>query len=65
MLIHPDALVLGMGLFRKAGAKFEETKRSLMTGGDVEFVCRACEEPLTQEYDECPHCGADAVESVD
>ena len=53
-----------MSLFRKAGEKFEQTKRSLMAKDNVEFRCEACEEPVTQNYDECPHCGEDAVVSV-
>lgn len=54
-----------MGIFRDAGRKFEETKRSLLEGEDADFVCTACEKPLTQTYDTCPHCGADAVEAVE
>lgn len=53
-----------MNLFRKAGEKFEETKRSLLTGADVEFVCRSCEKPVTRDYEECPHCGEETIEPV-
>lgn len=53
-----------MSLFRKAGQKFEETKRSFV-GGDDSFVCEDCEESVDGDYDHCPHCGADAVVAVD
>lgn len=53
-----------MGIFRKAGEKFEEAKRSLMEKEEIEFVCQECGEPVTQEYEACPHCGEDAIERV-
>lgn len=59
-----------MNLFRKAGEKFEETKRAF-TGGDgeskpePEYVCRSCEEPVAEAYDHCPHCGEPTVEPVE
>ena len=56
---------MGMNLFRKAGERFEETKRSLMGQGEIEFHCTACDTPVTQDYDECPHCGEDAVVPVE
>ncbi|SFG50875.1 hypothetical protein SAMN04488063_2262 [Halopelagius inordinatus] len=51
-----------MGLFREAGKKFEETKRSFTGGDGDEYVCRACEKRLTERYEHCPHCGEAAVE---
>lgn len=53
-----------MSLFRKVGKKFEETKRSLLEGNEPEYRCQSCEEPLTTDYETCPHCGADTVEAA-
>lgn len=53
-----------MGFFRKAGKKFEETKRTVI-GDDEEFVCRDCETTLEEDYQYCPHCGEPAVEPID
>jgi rubrerythrin len=53
-----------MNLFRKAGEKFEETKRAFVEG-DAEYVCRACEKPVAEDYDHCPHCGEASVEPVE
>ena len=59
-----------MGLFRKAGERFEETKQAF-TGGDgdddgddPEYVCIACEEAVSEDYRHCPHCGEESVEPV-
>ena len=54
-----------MSLFKKAGEKFEETKQSFMSGRETDYVCCACEEPVDEEYDHCPHCGEPAVEPID
>jgi len=54
-----------MSLFRKAGEKFEETKRTLLDGTEAAYACGACEEPLTADFDYCPHCGEDAVGPVE
>lgn len=54
-----------MSLFRKAGEKFEETKRTLMGDVDEDYVCRSCEKPLTQDYEECPYCGETAIAEVE
>jgi len=55
-----------MSLFRKVGEKFEETKQSLTgdTGG-VAYVCRSCEESVSENYEHCPHCGEETVEPVE
>ena len=53
-----------MSLFRKAGKKFEETKRTYLDG-DAEYVCRACEEAVAEPFDHCPHCGEPAVEPIE
>lgn len=53
-----------MGLFRKAGEKFEETKRTFVGGEEVEYVCQSCEEPVADDYEHCPHCGEESVEPV-
>lgn len=54
-----------MDFFRKAGRRFEETKKAFLEGGDVEYACLECEEAVTENYDECPYCGADSVVSVE
>jgi len=56
-----------MSLFRKAGEKFEETKRAFVDGGgeaETKYVCRACEESVADDHEYCPHCGEDTVEAV-
>lgn len=54
-----------MGLFKEAGKKFEETKRSFVGGDDAEYVCRSCEERVTKHYEYCPNCGEETVEPVE
>ncbi|WP_338739890.1 hypothetical protein [Haloplanus salilacus] len=59
-----------MSLFRKAGEKFEKTKRAFVDGdhadsdSDPEYVCRSCEASVADGYEYCPHCGEAAVEHV-
>jgi rubrerythrin len=54
-----------MDLFRKAGEKFEQTKRTLVDGDGAEYVCRSCGETATEPHEYCPHCGEQCVEPVD
>lgn len=54
-----------MSLFEKAGKKFEETKQSFLDGTDAEYVCRACEESVVENYEYCPHCGEETVEPIE
>ncbi|WP_418283111.1 hypothetical protein [Halorubrum sp. DTA98] len=54
-----------MSLFRKAGEKFEETKRSVMGGGGAEYRCESCTESVSEPSEHCPHCGEDAVVAVE
>ena len=54
-----------MGLFEKAGEKFEKTKQSVMEGKDADYVCESCNEPVKEDFDHCPHCGDAAVEPVE
>ena len=54
-----------MSLFRKAGEKFEEAKRTYSEAKGAGYVCQACEEPVTENYDHCPHCGEESVEPVE
>jgi len=54
-----------MSLFRKAGKKFEETKRSVIDGEEAAYVCRSCEEAVEEDYEYCPHCGEASVEPVE
>jgi uncharacterized OB-fold protein len=53
-----------MDLFKKAGKKFEETKRSFVEEKEAAYVCRSCEESVTEDYEYCPHCGEETVEPV-
>ncbi|MFA9517196.1 hypothetical protein ACERIT_08260 [Halopenitus sp. H-Gu1] len=46
-----------MSLFRKAGEKFEETKRTFMGEGETQYVCPSCEETISKTDSHCPHCG--------
>ena len=54
-----------MNLFRKAGEKFEETKQTFVGGKEAAYVCRSCEEQVAEDYEYCPHCGEETVESVE
>lgn len=54
-----------MGIFRKAGKRFEEAKRTVLDAAEADFVCASCEEPVEEAYEYCPHCGEDAVEPVE
>ena len=54
-----------MGLFNDIGRTFEKTKREFVDGGQAEYVCASCEEPVTEEYEHCPHCGERTVEPVE
>ncbi|MHC3437544.1 hypothetical protein ACYJ1Y_05420 [Natrialbaceae archaeon A-gly3] len=54
-----------MSLFRKAGEKFEEAKRSFVAGKEAEFVCQSCEEPVATNVENCPHCGEETVEPIE
>jgi Zn finger protein HypA/HybF involved in hydrogenase expression len=54
-----------MSLFKKAGKKFEETKRTVMEAAESEYVCRSCEEPVAEDYEYCPHCGEATVEPIE
>lgn len=67
-LIRIAGLFRAMSLFRKAGEKFEETKRAFVDGdgpeSGAEYVCRSCEETVSDDHEYCPHCGEDSVEAV-
>jgi len=54
-----------MSLFRKAGEKFEETRRAIVGDGTAAYVCQSCEEPVAEDYDHCPHCGEATVGPVE
>jgi rubrerythrin len=54
-----------MNLFKKAGKKFEETKRTLVDDGEAEYVCRSCESPVAENHEYCPHCGEGTVAPVE
>lgn len=48
-----------MSWFKKAGERFEETKRSVLgdPADEPTVPCPACEEPVAESYEYCPHCG--------
>jgi Zn finger protein HypA/HybF involved in hydrogenase expression len=54
-----------MSLFNKVGQTFEKTKQTFTSDEEIEFVCRSCAEPVTEEYEHCPHCGEATVEAVE
>lgn len=54
-----------MSLFERAGKKFEETKQAFVGGKEAAYVCRACEEPVSEDYEHCPHCGEPSVEPAE
>ena len=54
-----------MGLFRKAGKKFEETKQAVLDHAEAGYICRSCGELFEEESEFCPHCGEDAIEPVE
>ncbi|WP_251329505.1 zinc-ribbon domain-containing protein [Haloplanus pelagicus] len=53
-----------MSLFEKAGKTFEEAKRTFTDGTQAEYVCRSCTESVSENYEYCPHCGEETVDSV-
>ena len=53
-----------MSLFRKAGEKFQETKQAFI-GTEIEYVCRSCQEGVSEKSEYCPHCGEETVEPVE
>jgi rRNA maturation endonuclease Nob1 len=54
-----------MSLFSDAGRAFERTKQALTGDDGPEYVCRACEELVEEDYEFCPHCGEAAVEPLE
>ncbi len=58
-------MVPPMDFFQEAGRRFEEAKQSVLSETGTDYRCEACEEDLTESYDTCPYCGADAVVAVE
>jgi rRNA maturation endonuclease Nob1 len=54
-----------MSLFSKVGKQFEKTKQTFTSNDEIEFICQSCEEPVTEEFEHCPHCGEATVEPVE
>lgn len=54
-----------MGLFTDVGKTFEKTKQAITSDDQTEYVCVSCEKPVDDDYDHCPHCGKQTVESFD
>lgn len=54
-----------MGIFRKAGEKFEETKRAFKRGEGQTYACTSCEQAVSEDHEHCPHCGEETVEPVE
>jgi predicted nucleic acid-binding Zn-ribbon protein len=55
-----------MGLFEKAGRRFEQFKKRAETAAEeeAEYACAACGDRLYADADRCPECGADAVTPI-
>jgi predicted amidophosphoribosyltransferase len=55
-----------MGLFEKAGRRFEELKREAASAAaeHAGYECEACGKKLHKSPNYCPECGADAVVPV-
>ncbi|SFS00683.1 hypothetical protein SAMN05216559_2392 [Halomicrobium zhouii] len=55
-----------MGLFEKLGREVEEFKQNAKQAAEAEadYRCRDCEAQFHHDYDECPECGSDDVEST-
>lgn len=64
-LILAPAHVFDVSLFSDAGKKFEKTKRALVGDEEEAYACAACEQPVAEDFEYCPHCGEDAVEPTE
>lgn len=55
-----------MGLFEKAGRRFEQFKREAKAAAEeeAEYECAACEARLYTAQARCPECGADEIVPV-
>jgi rRNA maturation endonuclease Nob1 len=53
-----------MGLFEKAGRKFESFVQTAEEAADetADFACEACDARFHTARDECPECGGAVVE---
>lgn len=65
MLIRFPLFPQTMSLFKKAGKKFEEAKQTFADGKEAEYVCQSCKEPVSENYEYCPHCGEETVEPIE
>jgi len=56
-----------MGLFEKAGRRFEQFKQraSDAAAAEADYECADCGERLYADAETCPECGAAAVESLE
>jgi len=56
-----------MGLFEKAGRRFEQFKKQAeeIAEEEAEYGCTACETVLYTDHDDCPECGADSVVALE
>lgn len=55
-----------MDLSRKLGRHVERFKQSAREAAEdgPEYECGACESAFVTDYEECPDCGAEAIEPV-
>lgn len=53
-----------MGFFNRAGRTVEQFTQTAkdVAAQEAEYQCGACEELFQTDHDECPECGAAAVE---
>jgi rRNA maturation endonuclease Nob1 len=56
-----------MGLFEKAGRRFEQFKNETKAAAEeeAEYECASCETLLYASADRCPECGGDDVVPID
>jgi len=55
-----------MGLFEKAGRKFEQFKQTAESTAEEEiaYECTACGNGMYTEHDACPDCGSEEIASL-
>lgn len=55
-----------MGIFNEVGRRVERFRQTAKetAAESAAYECGACEERFHADHDECPECGATAVESV-
>jgi rRNA maturation endonuclease Nob1 len=52
-----------MGMFTALGRKAERVKQAVTSDGT--YRCLSCEESLSEDVENCPHCGSERVVSAE